>query len=71
MTVVTSCRVCGSEIESGHDRITAGTWRVCPECESRRRLPEHPIGGKCDKCGRPLRDKRRHLCLACAGISTA
>ncbi len=71
MTVVTSCRICGSEIEAGHDRIVAGQWRVCVECESRRRLPEHPTGGKCGKCNRPLRDPRRHLCLSCSGFSVS
>ena len=70
MTVITSCRVCGAEYEAGRERIIAGDWRVCLECQSERQLrPEYPVGGRCDRCRRPLRDKRQYICVTCASIS--
>jgi len=69
MTVVTSCRVCGAEYEADRERILAGSWRVCSDCQSQRRPPEFPVGGRCDRCRRPLRDKRQYICVTCASVS--
>ncbi len=69
MTVVTHCRVCGREFEPDSAAIRAGQWRTCEECLAGRRLPEHPAGGKCNRCNRPLRDRRAYLCIECAGFS--
>ena len=71
MTVITRCARCGAEYEAFRERIIAGDWRVCLECAARRRLPQYPVGGQCQQCGRHLKDPRRYLCLSCAGVSVS
>jgi len=70
MTVITSCRHCGCEFEPDSAAIRRGQWRTCEECLAGHRLPpEYPVGGRCDRCRKPLRDKRSYLCLECAAVS--
>jgi hypothetical protein len=71
VTIITNCRFCSREFEPDAAAIRGGTWRVCPECETERGRPLHPIGGRCQKCQKPLRDKRQYICLSCASISVA
>lgn len=70
MSILTTCKDCGAEFEADSAAITAGVWRSCPAC----RLATPPAqleGGKCQDCGRALRDPKRTICLRCAGIGVS
>jgi len=70
MTIVTVCRVCGREFEPNTAAIRSGHWRTCPACPQRSDNPTpRPMAGQCQKCGRPLLNKDRALCLQCLGFS--
>ena len=71
MTIQTVCRVCGAEYEAGRERIIAGNWKYCTECETERTRPQYDVGGRCQKCRKPMRDKRAYLCVTCAAVSIA
>jgi len=70
VTISTFCKSCGREFEVSHDRIVAGPhWKYCPDCEAERTRPQYDVGGRCQKCRKPMRDPRRFICLTCAGLS--
>jgi hypothetical protein len=63
MSVVVTCRLCGTELEPDHRAVVAGPWRLCPACR-----PEPPGPTHCRRCGRVLRGVGRTLCLGCLGV---
>lgn len=73
MSIVTHCRVCGREFEPDRQRIIAGDWQTCDACRSHWSTNplSRPMAGQCRRCGRPLRDRDRTLCLPCLGVSTS
>ncbi len=75
MTIVTTCRHCGTEFEADHRAIVAGAWRLCPACRETappvppdpRRLPL-PDGGRttrrCLRCHAAI-EPPAVLCAGC------
>jgi len=73
MTISTICRECGTPIEADRTRILAGTWQTCDACRPQR--SDHPtirpMAGQCQRCGRPLLNRDRTLCLQCHGFTVS
>ena len=64
--VITTCRTCGKEHEPSPEAIRLGQWRVRATCNGNQGpVPSPTEPSHCERCGRPLRNTARTICMGC------
>jgi hypothetical protein len=53
MSILITCRRCGTEFEPGRKAIIAGAWRLCPDCRDGTDTPRGPA--VCPQCHRVVK----------------